>query len=178
MRLGLPQRPDNEAGDSRGCKRRHWLVLEGLVERAFEVARHFLHAFTGLAALIGHAVGDALGLVRRLAELLARLILDIGDRVRTLTPVRALCHEMSPSGEWMLNRTTPQRRFGSYRQARASPMSSAILSPRTPIGFLPPSVVSLAVWCSISAFISAPKRTMIIESHIQTMKPMTAPSDP
>jgi hypothetical protein len=39
-------------------------------------------------------------------------------------------------------------------------------------------VVSRAVWRSISAFSSAPTSTMVEESQIQVMKPMTAPSEP
>jgi hypothetical protein len=34
------------------------------------------------------------------------------------------------------------------------------------------------VWCSIWTFSSAPTRTMMLESHIQVMNPMTAPRDP
>ena len=41
-----------------------------------------------------------------------------------------------------------------------------------------PSVVSRAVWCSISALSSPPSRTMTAEIHSQTMKPTPAPSDP
>ena len=66
----------------------------------------------------------------------------------------------------------------SSLQALASPSSSAIFAPRAPIGLGRPLVVSFAVWCSISALISAPTRTTMVESHIHTMKPITAPSDP
>ena len=50
--------------------------------------------------------------------------------------------------------------------------------PRSPIGFSGPTVVSIAVWCSISALISAPISTTITENQIQVMKATTAPSDP
>ena len=41
-----------------------------------------------------------------------------------------------------------------------------------------PSVVSRAVWCSISASSSAPTRTTMVEIQIHVMKPMAAPKDP
>ena len=41
-----------------------------------------------------------------------------------------------------------------------------------------PAVVSEAVWCSSSAFSSAPNSTMMVEYQIQVMKPTTAPSEP
>src|SRR5215813_12288044 len=73
--------------------------------------------------------------------------------------------------------TTLPHSLGSD-QVRASPSSSATLAPRVPMGFLRPCVVSFAVWCSISALISPPTSTMMVENHIHTMKPITAPSDP
>ena len=56
--------------------------------------------------------------------------------------------------------------------------SSAILAPRAPMGRSGPSVVSRAVWCSISASSSAPTSTTVEEIQIQVMKPITAPSEP
>ncbi len=49
---------------------------------------------------------------------------------------------------------------------------------RAPIGIGWPVVVSRAVWCSISALISPPSRTIVEEIQIQVMNPITAPSDP
>ncbi len=60
----------------------------------------------------------------------------------------------------------------------AGPTVSAIVAWRAPIGFGAPSVVSRAVWCSISASSSAPSKITIAESQIQVMNPITAPSDP
>ena len=59
-----------------------------------------------------------------------------------------------------------------------APTVSAILAPRAPSGCSAPSVVSLAVWCSSSALISPPSRTIVVESQIQVMKPIAAPSEP
>src|SRR5262245_45419948 len=64
------------------------------------------------------------------------------------------------------------------RYTLASPISSAIRAPRFPSGLGKPSVLSRAVWCSISALISPPSRMIAIEIHIQIMKPITAPSEP
>lgn len=61
---------------------------------------------------------------------------------------------------------------------RALPTESPILAPRCPNGFSPPSVVSLAVWCSISELSSAPKSTTIVDIHIQVIRPIAAPNDP
>ena len=55
-------------------KRGHRLILDRLVEGAFEVACHLLHTLACLATLVGHAVGHALGLISRLAELIRRLV--------------------------------------------------------------------------------------------------------
>ena len=41
-----------------------------------------------------------------------------------------------------------------------------------------PVVVSRSVWCSISAFTSAPRSTMKAESQSHMRRMMTAPSDP
>ena len=48
-------------------------------------------------------------------------------------------------------------------QARASPTWSAIDAPRSPRGLSGPTVVSWAVWCSSSAFSSAPMSTTHME---------------
>ena len=63
-------------------------------------------------------------------------------------------------------------------QACAGPIVSAIFAPRLPSGFGAPTVLSRAVWCSISALSLAPSRTTIIDTHIQVIKPMIAPSEP
>src|SRR4051812_40703121 len=57
--------------------------------------------------------------------------------------------------------------------ALAGPSVSAIRAPLVPKGWRGPSVVSLAVWCSTSALISAPTKTTMAESQIQVMKPIT-----
>jgi hypothetical protein len=58
------------------------------------------------------------------------------------------------------------------------PTVSAACAPRAPRGAAGPVVVSRAVWCSISASSSAPSKITIDESHIQVMRPITAPTDP
>ena len=58
------------------------------------------------------------------------------------------------------------------------PTVSAMAAPRSPIGAGGPMVESSAVWCSISEFSSAPIRTTITEKKTQSMKPITAPSEP
>jgi hypothetical protein len=60
----------------------------------------------------------------------------------------------------------------------ASPIVSAILAPRAPIGALGPAVLSFVVWCSISEFSSAPKRTTIVDIHIHIIMPIAAPNEP
>jgi hypothetical protein len=60
----------------------------------------------------------------------------------------------------------------------AGPIVSAMVAPRMPSGFSPPTVVSRAVWCSISELISAPNRTTIADIHIHVIVPIAAPSDP
>ena len=60
----------------------------------------------------------------------------------------------------------------------AAPTVSAIWASRVPKGCSGPRVVSASVWCSISALISAPTRTIVVEIQIQVMKPITAPSEP
>ena len=49
---------------------------------------------------------------------------------------------------------------------------SALLAPRAPSDFSAPVVVSRFVWCSISAFSSAPMSTMVAEIQIHVMKPI------
>jgi peptide chain release factor 1 len=66
----------------------------------------------------------------------------------------------------------------SFAFCAVSPRVSAILAPRVPMGLGAPVVESTAVWCSISAFSSAPASTTIIEIHIHIMKPTTAPREP
>jgi hypothetical protein len=69
--------------------------------------------------------------------------------------------------------------FKQARQSyRAGPTVSAIRAPRRPSGFGCPTVLSRAVWCSISAFSLAPTRMTTIDIHIQVIKPITAPSEP
>ena len=60
----------------------------------------------------------------------------------------------------------------------ADPIVSAIVAPRLPSGFSDPTVVSRAVWCSISELISAPTRMTIADIHIHVIVPIAAPSDP
>lgn len=55
---------------------------------------------------------------------------------------------------------------------------SAMCAPREPIGRSGPTVVSRAVWRSISAFSSAPTRMTVAEIQIHVMKPTMAPSEP
>ena len=64
------------------------------------------------------------------------------------------------------------------RALQATATLSAFVAPLAPSGLSAPSVVSRAVWCSISASISAPTSTTLVDSQIQVMKPMAAPSDP
>lgn len=68
-------------------------------------------------------------------------------------------------------------RVGSYVVC-AAPTVSAMVAPRAPSRFSLPTVVSRAVWCSISAFSSAPRRTTIADIHIHIMVPIAAPSEP
>jgi hypothetical protein len=51
----------------------------------------------------------------------------------------------------------------------AGPIVSAIVAPRVPSGFSRPTVVSRAVWCSISELISAPRRMAIADIHIHVI---------
>jgi hypothetical protein len=123
-----------------------------------------------VARLFDEPIGGALGL-RGLAKRDCRLVLEI--RILISCPLiwaPYLCaHSVISSGN-----ASPQR----WVQVRAPPISSAILAPRAPIGFLRPSVVSFAVWCSNSALISPPISTMMVDSHSHTMKPITAPREP
>jgi hypothetical protein len=61
-RSGLPDRAEDEPNHSGHCQSCHRLVGDRLVDRAFDIARHFLYAFGRLAALVRHAAGDVLGL--------------------------------------------------------------------------------------------------------------------
>ena len=47
-----------------------------------------------------------------------------------------------------------------------------------PSGFGRPTVVSSAVWRSISEFSSAPHSTMMADIHIHIIRPIAAPSEP
>jgi hypothetical protein len=67
---------------------------------------------------------------------------------------------------------------GNRNYSLASPTVSAMCAPRSPRGLGGPAVVSMAVWCSISAFSSPPSKTIVADSHIQVMKPTIAPRDP
>ena len=55
---------------------------------------------------------------------------------------------------------------------------TSMTAPRPPSGLAGPTVVSCAVWCSISELSSAPTSTTMVESHIHIIKPTTAPSAP
>lgn len=55
---------------------------------------------------------------------------------------------------------------------------SATTAPRRPFGRLRPAVVSRSVWCSSSAFSSAPRRTMKADSQSQVIRMMTPASAP
>jgi hypothetical protein len=59
-----------------------------------------------------------------------------------------------------------------------APTVSAIAAPRPPRGLSPWTVLSFAVWCSISALSSAPNKITIAEIHIHIIRPIAAPSDP
>jgi hypothetical protein len=70
--------------------------------------------------------------------------------------------------------------YNNCRRISRSPLLRyrAIVAPRLPIGCGLPVVVSVKVWCSISALISAPISTTTLDSHIQIINPITAPSEP
>lgn len=53
-----------------------------------------------------------------------------------------------------------------------------MVAPRRPSGFGDPTVVSLVVWCSISALISVPRSTTMPKLRIQVVRPINAPSKP
>src|SRR5688572_31716021 len=59
----------------------------------------------------------------------------------------------------------------AFNYSAAWPTVSAIVAPRAPSGFGDPTVVSRAVWCSISALSSAPNSTAIAESHSHIISP-------
>ena len=68
--------------------------------------------------------------------------------------------------------------FRNRRQSTGGPIVSATYAPRSPIGKGAPVVVSRAVWCSNSAFSSAPTINAMTEIQVQTMKPINAPNAP
>src|SRR5262245_27947903 len=74
----------------------------------------------------------------------------------------------------------PWRPRGSLAAPRylAAPTVSAMAAPRAPSGFSAPTVLSRAVWCSISELSSAPNRITITLNHIHIIRPMAAPSEP
>ena len=72
----------------------------------------------------------------------------------------------------------PERLSTGGGYSAAAPTESAIRARRDPSGCGSPTVVSSAVWCSVSAFSCAPIRTIIVEIQIQVMNPMAAPSEP
>ena len=77
-----------------------------------------------------------------------------------------------------LRRPTSGAVAGINHEVCAAPTVSAIVAPRAPSGFSFPTVVSRAVWCSISELSSAPKRITIAEIQIHIIVPIAAPSDP
>jgi hypothetical protein len=68
--------------------------------------------------------------------------------------------------------------LGGQLYATPGPTVSAITAPRWPNGLGAPTVESMAVWCSISAFSLAPTKMTTAESHIHIIMPITAPSAP
>src|SRR6185437_2702060 len=95
----------------------------------------------------------------------------------------ALLHLLTPCIGTRISRSDAARtargqdRYGRMT-VQAGATVSALVAPRAPSGFSAPGVVSRLVWCSISAFNSAPTRTTIAEIQIQVMKPIAAPSEP
>src|SRR5262249_49747177 len=78
---------------------------------------------------------------------------------------------------WMPSHDVDRSMQNDY--ALAAPTVSAITAPRAPSGlFGIPTVVSCAVWCSISRLSTAPISTTMVESHIHIIRPTTAPSAP
>ena len=63
-------------------------------------------------------------------------------------------------------------------EPRLGPTLSAMTAPRSPIASGSPVVVSIAVWCSISAFSSAPISTICTVSQVHSRKPIIAASGP
>jgi hypothetical protein len=63
-------------------------------------------------------------------------------------------------------------------EPRLAPTVSATTAPRWPIAAGSPVVVSIAVWCSISAFSSAPIRMICTLSQVHSRKPIIAASGP
>jgi hypothetical protein len=90
---------------------------------------------------------------------------------QTLDPMQAAG---DPSDNAELPIESFAKQPGSY--IWASPTRSAIIAPLEPRGLEPPSVVSRAVWCSVCALNSPPRRTITAEIH--NMKPTPAPREP
>ena len=78
-RSGLPDRAEHEPNHSGNCQRRHRLVGDRLVDCAFNIACHFLHAFGCLAALVRYAAGDDLSLTCEVLDGAGGLVSQIVD---------------------------------------------------------------------------------------------------
>jgi hypothetical protein len=101
----------------------------------------------------------------------ARTLSVSPDRKKGPTSIRRSGRPVSTSA------TTPLSRHRLGDQG-TSPTWSATYAPRAPRGFSGPVVVSLRVWCSISALSSAPSSTTNAETQSHISKAMTAPSEP
>jgi formate/nitrite transporter FocA (FNT family) len=138
------------------------------------------NTLTPILPLLYHRDAVTLGRVARLwAAVLVANVVGTWIFAQVIAHTEVFTPAASPSSR---SSTTARssRRSSDVRRAHAfaAPTVSAILAPRVPSGSSGPCVVSCAVWCSLSALISAPSRTMIVESQIQVMKPMAAPSEP
>ena len=101
---------------------------------------------------------------------------------------RAPVGALSPAVTVTRRRFDGKRRAGTHasrpmpsrcnRYGKPAPTVSAMTAPRPPSGLAGPTVVSCAVWCSISELSSAPTSTTMVESHIHIIRPTTAPSAP
>src|ERR1700730_8605796 len=95
---------------------------------------------------------------------------------------RRAAKERSWSAQSPRRRSTPDPSSGFWNAILAysagAPTVSAIAAPRPPRGLSPWTVLSFAVWCSISALSSAPNKITIAEIHIHIIGPIAAPSDP
>src|SRR6516165_5264937 len=95
--LGLPERAKHKSEERGHGEGGHRLLFERLVEGTLEVAGHFLHALTRVAALLGHAVSHPFGLIGCLALLLGGFLLQIGELVgRAPMTALALGHRLAP----------------------------------------------------------------------------------